>query len=102
MTLFGIIWASTIVAILILAFFIELNGARNGFQGANGIFMFASGMLTLLSLPIVLIVTWIGEGFWTALKVCLIGVVAYGALFTITLLLLDKSVRSIAAATRKR
>lgn len=57
--MFWTVWATIAAGILLLATAIELNGARRGFQGANGIFMFASGYLALLSSPILLIVTWI-------------------------------------------
>ena len=50
-------WACVIVGTLLLARVIEINGARSGFLGANGIFLFISGYLTVLSSPVLLIIT---------------------------------------------
>lgn len=92
MALFWVVWASVVLGILVLASFIEWNGGRKGFHGANGLFLFASGYVTILSSPILFIVTWIWTDFWTAAKVCLIGAAAYALLFALAL----KLIRSLA------
>ncbi len=85
MTLFWTVWAAIALGMLLLATLIEWNGARRGFHGANGIFLFGSGYLTVLSSPIPFVVTWIYVDFWTAAKVCLIGIAVYAALFAFAL-----------------
>lgn len=94
MELFWTVWASMGLGILLLAGLIELNGARKGFHGANGIFLFASGYLTVLTSPILLIVTWVGADFWTALKVLFIFGLVYAMLFTGALKLIQRLGRS--------
>jgi hypothetical protein len=98
MALFWTVWASVILGILVIASFIEWNGARKGFHGANGIFLFASGYLTFLSAPILFIATWIWADFWTAARICLIGAAAYAVLFALAL----KLIRSAAPSTKSK
>lgn len=93
MPVFWTVWACVVVGILLLASCIEINGARNGFLGANGIFLFTSGYLTVLSSPILFIVTWIWAGFLTALIVWVIGAVIYAALFAGMLRVIDRLTR---------
>ncbi|MGJ7917756.1 hypothetical protein ACI48D_20040 [Massilia sp. LXY-6] len=88
MVFFWTVWAAAVLTILVLATVIEFNGGRKGFEGANGIFLFASAYLTVLSSPILLIVTWIWSDFWTAAEVYLIGAVAYATLFALALRLM--------------
>jgi len=90
MPVFWTVWAGLVLGLLALASFVEWNGARHGFQGANGIFLFASGYLTLLSLPVPFIVTWIGVGLGTAFAVCAIGALVYGLLFAAVLRLMSR------------
>ena len=73
MPLFWTIWACVVVGLLLLVSYMEVNGARNGFQGANGIFLFTSGYLTVLSSPNLFIVTWIVADLLTAFIVWGIG-----------------------------
>ena len=93
MPLFWTIWACAVIAVLLLASYIEVNGARKGFQGANGIFLFASGYLTVLSSIVLFIVTWIWVDFLTALIVWGVGAAVYAALFYGMLQLIDKLLR---------
>lgn len=93
MPLFWTVWACAVTGILLLASVIEVNGARNGFLGANGIFLFASGYLTVLSSPILFVVTWIWTDFLTAVMVWVAGAALYAALFAVTLRLLDRLAR---------
>lgn len=85
MSLFWTVWAAAAFGILLLATVIEANGARKGFHGANGMFLFASGYLTVFSSPVLFIVTWLGTDLWTATKVCLAAAIAYAALFAFAL-----------------
>lgn len=89
MTFFWTIWASVILGILLLASFIEWNGARKGFHGANGLFLFASGYLTVLTSPILFLMTWVWSDFWTATKVLLSGALGYALLFALVLKLIS-------------
>lgn len=93
MPLFWTIWAGVVVAILLLASWIEISGARNGFVGANGIFLFTSGYLTVLSSPILFIVSWIWRDFLTALIVWGIGAVGYVLLFKGVLNVIERMTR---------
>ena len=93
MPLFWTIWACVVVGVLLLASYIEVNGARKGFQGANGIFLFTSGYLTVLSSIVLFIVTWIWVDFLTALIVWGVGAAVYAALFYGMLQLIDKLLR---------
>lgn len=93
MPVFWTVWACAVIGILLLASVIEVNGARNGFLGANGIFLFASGYLTVLSSPVLFVATWIWTDFLTAVIVWVAGAVIYAALFAATLRLLDRLTR---------
>ncbi|WP_308922537.1 hypothetical protein [Janthinobacterium sp. J1-1] len=93
MPLFWTIWACVVVGLLLLVSYMEVSGARNGFQGANGIFLFASGYMTLLTSPILFIVTWIWVDLLTALIVWGIAAAVYAALFYGMLQLIDKLLR---------
>ncbi|WP_426197636.1 hypothetical protein [Massilia sp. DWR3-1-1] len=90
MTVFWMVWGGAAVLILLLASAIEINGGRNGFQGANGIFLFVSAYLTVLSSPILFALTWIWASFLTALAVWLIGAIVYYALFKIAVTLITR------------
>ncbi|OBV39191.1 hypothetical protein [Janthinobacterium psychrotolerans] len=81
MSLFWTIWAGVVVGLLLLASLIEISGARSGFQGANGFILFTSGYLTVLSSPVLFIVTWIWADLLTAFIVWGIGAAVYAALF---------------------
>lgn len=81
MTLFCTIWACVVVGLLLLASVIEINGARNGFLGANGFILFTSGYLTVFSSPVLFIITWVARNFLTALMVWGFGAAVYAALF---------------------
>lgn len=91
MNTFWTVWAVTCLVILLLASLIEFNGGRKGFQGANGLFLFASGYLTVLTSPVFFIVTWFGADFWTAAKAFLIGALVYAALFALALRLVGSA-----------
>lgn len=93
MPLFWTIWACVVVGLLFLVSYMEVSGARKGFQGANGIFLFASGYLTVLTSPILFIVTWIRLDFLTAFLVWGIAAAVYAALFYGMLQLIDKLLR---------
>lgn len=93
MQVFWMIWGGAVVGILLLASWIEINGARNGFLGANGIFLFASGYLTVFSSPILFVVTWIWSSFLTALLVWVTGAIVYAALFALMLQVIDRLTR---------
>lgn len=93
MTLFWTIWACVAVGMLLLASWIEINGARNGFQGANGIFLFTSGYLAVLSSPVLFIITWVARNFLTALLVWGMGAAVYAALFMGMVNLIDRMTR---------
>ena len=93
MPLFWTIWACAVVGLLLLVSYMEVSGARKGFQGANGIFLFTSGYLTLLTSPILFIVTWVQLDFLTALIAWGIGAAVYAALFYGMLQLIDKLLR---------
>lgn len=93
MTLFCIIWACVVVGMLLLASAIEIHGGRNGFQGANGIFLFASGYLTVVSSPVLFIIIWIWADFLTALIVWGLGAVVYVGLFKGVLEVIDRIAR---------
>ena len=93
MPLFWTIWACVVVGLLVLVSYMEVSGARNGFQGANGIFLFTSGYRTLLTSPILFIVTWIWVDLLTALLVWGIAAAVYAALFYAMLQLIDKLLR---------
>jgi hypothetical protein len=81
MPIFWISWACLVFGILLIASLVELNGARKGFHGANGIFLFSSCYLTVLTSPVPFIVTWAGVDLLTAFQVCAIGAIAYAVLF---------------------
>jgi hypothetical protein len=102
MTLFWVISASVVFGILLIATLIELNGARTGFHGANGIFLFASGVIAVFALPVVFIATWIWSDFWTAVKACLTGGACYAALFVLVLHLFSRLGRAMASGSAKR
>ena len=93
MPLFWTIWACAVVGLLLLVSYMEVSGARKGFQGANGIFLFTSGYLTLLTSPILFIVTWIWVDIRTAFIVWGIAAAVYAALFYCMLQLIDKLLR---------
>lgn len=90
MPVFWTVWACFVFGLLLIASCAELNGARKGFHGANGIFLFGSGYLTLLTSPILFISTWVGVDFGTAVKVFSIGAIAYAALFAAVLHLMRR------------
>jgi len=93
MHVFWMVWAGAVAGILLLASCIEVSGARNGFLGANGIFLFTSGYLTVFSSPILFVATWIWSSFLTALLVWGIGAIVYAALFALVLQLIDRLAR---------
>ena len=102
MTIFWIAAAAIVFGILLLAFVIEYHGGRTGFQGANGIFMVASGVIAVFSLPIVFGVTWIWADLWTAIKICAIGAMSYAALFALALMQLTRLGRALSVQARQR
>ncbi len=89
-------WAAVVFGAFFLACFLEVNGARKGFQGANGIFIFASGILGAFAVPVLFVGTWIGADLWTATKVSLAGAIGYAAVFALGLHLASKMVQRIA------
>lgn len=93
MPVFWTVWACLVFGILLIASLVELNGARKGFHGANGIFLFGSAYLTLLTSPVLFIVTWVGVDFATAFKVWAIGAAVYAALFAAVLQLMRSLAR---------
>ncbi|MGK5025267.1 hypothetical protein [Janthinobacterium sp. RB2R34] len=93
MTLFWTIWACVVVAMLLLASVIEISGARSGFLGANGFILFTCGCMTVLTSPILFIVTWIWVDLLTAFIVWGTGAAVYAALFYGMLRLIDKLLR---------
>lgn len=102
MTVFWIIAAGFVFGILLLAFLIEYHGGRTGFQGANGIFIVASGAVAIFSLPIVFGITWIWADLWTAVRVCATGAVAYAALFFLALNQLTRLGQALSSRARQR
>jgi hypothetical protein len=102
MTLFWVISASVVFGILLIATLIELNGARTGFHGANGIFLVASGAIAVFALPVVFIVTWIWRDFWTAVKACAAGGACYAALFVLVVHLFSRLGRAMSSGSPKR
>ncbi|WP_296952870.1 hypothetical protein [uncultured Massilia sp.] len=97
MTLFWTIWAAVVFGIFFLACCIEVNGARKGFHGANGIFLFASGIIGAFSIPVLFVGTWIGADFWSAAKAALVGAIAYGAVYAVGLRVASNMVRDSGA-----
>ena len=93
MTLFWTIWACVIVAMLLLASVIEVNGARSGFLGANGFILFTCGYLTVFTSPLLFIITWVWADFMTALIVWGAGATAYAALFMVMVKLIGRMTR---------
>ena len=93
MPLFWTIWACVVVGLLLLVSYMEVSGARNGFQGANGFILFTSAYLTVLSSLILFIVTWIWVDLLTAFIVWGIGAAVYAALFYAMVHLIDKLLR---------
>ena len=93
MTLFWTIWACVIVAMLLLASVIEINGARSGFLGANGFILFTSCYLTVFTSPLLFIITWVWADFMTALIVWGAGAAGYAVLFTVMVKLISRMTR---------
>lgn len=98
MTLALYVWLAAIALLQLLAAAIEYNAIRQRVNGANGLFLFTAGVLSLASLPVGGAVIWYLSGWRSALLG--VGVAGGGAalLFWALLQALDRRARAAGAA----
>jgi hypothetical protein len=88
------VWLAVVAIVQLIAAAIEYNAIRNHVNGANGLFLFTAGVLSVGSLPVGGVIIWFLEGWHFALVgVALVGCSA-ALLFYGLLKALDRRARS--------
>lgn len=74
MNMFLYVWLAAVAFLQLMAAAIEYNAIRNQVNGANGLFIFTAGVLSIGSLPVGGGILWFLEGWRFALtSVALVG-----------------------------